>query len=116
MMLCKASETQVDCSKISAYRYLPETDPEDHQPLARSLLEDRGGEANMEKSQRTGKFSDGHNVQLAVLMAGKRNRSGDGPGQNLRLNSCSHTNPNSFIPNSTLEILPSAKAYEWITL
>lgn len=51
-----------------------ETDPEDHQPLARSLLGDRGGEANMEKSQKKGKVSDGHNVQLAVLMAGKRNR------------------------------------------
>lgn len=52
----------------------------------------------MEKSQRMGKFSDGHNVQLAILMAGKRNRSGDGPGQNLKLNSCSHSNPKQLFP------------------
>lgn len=98
MMLCKARETQVDCSKTSAYRCLAGTDPEAHQPLARSLLGDRGGEANVKKSQRKGKVSDRHNLQLAVLMAGKRNRGGDGPGQSLRLNSCSHTNPKQLYP------------------
>lgn len=88
MMLCKAS----------TYRCFSGTDPEDHQPLAKSLTGDRGGEANMEKSQRKGKVSDGHNIWLAILMAEKRNKGGDGPGQSLRLNSCSHTNPKQLYP------------------
>lgn len=115
MMLCKARETQVDCSRTSAYCCLQGQTLKTISLWLKAHLGTEEGEASMKKSQRKGKVSDGHNVQLAVLMAGKRNRGGDGPGQSLRLNSYSHTNPNSFTPNSTLEILPSAKACEWIT-
>lgn len=74
MMLCKATEAQVDCSRTSAYHCLQGQTLKTTSLWLEAYLGTEEGEANMEKSQRKGKVSDGHNVQLAVLMAGKRNR------------------------------------------